>query len=47
MLKVKVEIGWAVCLNMLFLHAILGCDTASHPYGIGKAPSLKKYGESV
>ena len=27
--------------------AILGCDTTSRPYGIGKAASLKKYGESV
>ena len=47
MLKVKAELGPTVCRNMLFLHAILGCDTTSRPYGIGKAASLKKYGESV
>ena len=42
LLKVKAELGPAVFRNMLFLHAILGCDTTSHPYGIGKAASLKK-----
>ena len=46
-LKVKAELGPAVCRNMFFLHAILGCDTTSRPYGTGKATSLKKYGESV
>ena len=46
-LKVKAELGPAVCRNMFFLHAILGCDTTSRPYGTGKAASLKKYGESV
>ena len=46
-LKVKAELGPAVCRNMFFLHAILGCDTTSHPYGTGKAASLKKDGESV
>ena len=42
MLKVKAELGPVVFRNMLILHAILGCDTTSHPYGIGKAASLKK-----
>ena len=42
MLKVKAELGRAVFRNMLFLHAILGCDTTSRPYGIGKDASLKK-----
>ena len=42
MLKVKAELGPAVCRNMLFLYAILGCDTTSRPYGIGKAASLEK-----
>ena len=46
-LKVKAELGPAVCRNMFFLHAILGCDTTSRPYGTGKAASLKKYVESV
>ena len=47
MLKVKAELGPAVCRNVLCLHAILGCDTMSRPCGIGKAASLKKYGQSA
>jgi len=30
-----------VCKNLLFLHAILGCDTTSRLHGIGKALALK------
>ena len=30
-----------ICNNILFLHAILGCDTTSSLYGIGKGLSLK------
>ena len=29
--------------NLLFLHAISGCDTTSRPFGIGKVGVLKKY----
>ena len=29
-----------------FLHAILGCDTTSQLYGIGKATFLKKFKSS-
>ena len=29
--------------HILFLHAILGCDTTSQPHGIGKGNSLKKF----
>ena len=32
---------------MLFLHAILGCDTTSSLYGIGKGSILKKFKEKV
>ena len=32
--------------NILFLHAILGCDTTSQLYGIRKATSLKKFKSS-
>ena len=32
---------------MLFLHAILGCDTTSCLYGIGKGAILKKFKEKV
>ena len=29
--------------HFLFLHAVLGCDTTSHLYGVGKSVSLKKF----
>ncbi len=32
-----------ICSNILFLHALLGCDTTSHLYGIGKDTALKKF----
>ena len=35
-------LGPDVCSHMLFLHALLGCDTTSRIYGIGKATALKK-----
>ena len=35
-----------ICSNILFLQAILGCDTTSHLYGIGKGASLKKFNAS-
>jgi hypothetical protein len=31
-----------VCGNMLFTHAILGCDTTSRIFGIGKGVALKQ-----
>ncbi len=34
--------GDVVCRNLLFLHAITGCDTTSRLYGVGKATALKK-----
>ena len=40
------ELGPKVCSNTFFLHAILGCDTTSQLYGIGKATSLKKFKSS-
>ncbi len=36
-------LGTSVCNDLLFLHAVLGCDTTSLPYGIGKSTALKKY----
>ena len=33
--------------DLLFLHAILGCDTTSRVHGIGKAAALKKYANSL
>ena len=40
---VKRQLGPDICSNILFLHAILGCDTTSQPHGIGKGNSLKKF----
>ena len=43
MKKVKEQLGDDVCHDLLFLHAILGCNTTSRVHGIGKAAALKKY----
>ena len=32
----KQKLGQDICSNILFIHAILGCDTTSRLYGIGK-----------
>ena len=34
--KMKVALGPETCGNILFVHAILGCDTTSGTHGIGK-----------
>ncbi|XP_073240418.1 uncharacterized protein [Porites lutea] len=47
MKKVKEQLGDDVCHDLLFLHAILGCDTTSRVHGIGKAAALKKYANSL
>ena len=39
----KEKQGQDVCNNLLFIHAILGCDTTSHIHGIGKGASLKTF----
>ena len=44
---VKEELGPEICNSVLFLHAILGCNTTSHLYGIGKGASLKKFKSSL
>ncbi len=36
-------IGPDICNHILFIHALLGCDTTSRLYGIGKGSSLKKF----
>ena len=43
---VKEQLCPEICSNILFLHAVLGCDTTSHLYGIGKGTSLKKFKSS-
>ena len=35
--QAKRDIGPFVCKHILFLHALLGCDTTSRLFGIGKA----------
>ena len=42
----KEKLGQDVCNNILFIHAILGCDTTSRLHGIGKGTSLKKFCEN-
>ena len=39
--KTKAALGLDVCSNILFVHALLGCDTTSRLHGIGKAVSLR------
>ena len=43
---VKEQLGLEVCNNIVFLHAVLECDTTSQLYGIGKGTSLKKFKSS-
>ena len=40
--QTKELLGPKVCDHLLFIHAILGCDTTSHLFGIGKGLALKK-----
>ena len=39
---VKEQLGPEICSNILFLHAVLGCDTTSLLYGIEEGTNLKK-----
>ena len=41
--KVKEQLSKEVRKNLLFLHAITGCDTRSRLYGVGKATVQKKF----
>lgn len=34
-------IGSQVCRNMLFVHAVLGCEATSHIYRVGKGQTLE------
>ena len=47
MKKVKEQLGDGVCHDLLFVHAILGCNTTSRVHGIGKAAALKKYANTL
>ena len=37
------QLGSDICNNILFLHAIFGCDTTSHLHGIGKGNSIRSF----
>ena len=39
----KKKLGSQLCSDMLFIHAILGCDSTSRLYGIGKSAGLTKW----
>ena len=38
--EVRGQLGEQVCRDILFVHAILGCDTTSRLFGFGKATAL-------
>ena len=40
-------LGDQICDNLLFVYALLGCDTISRVFGIGKAKALKKLGSNA
>ena len=40
--QVQRVLGDHICDNLLFTHALLGCDTTSRVFGIGKPLALKK-----
>ena len=40
--KVKAKLGPLICSHILFLHAMLGCDTTSRLYNVGKG-TIKKF----
>ena len=39
-LQVRKDLGEDVCRHILFAHALLGCDTTSGIFGLGKAMTL-------
>ena len=39
----KAKLCSLICSRILFLHAMLGCDTTSRLYNIGKSTILKKF----
>ena len=41
--NVKARLGSLMCSHILFLHAMLGCDTTSRLYNIGKSTILEKF----
>ena len=42
-IEIKKDLREDVCRHLFFIHALLGCDTTSSIYGIGKGASLNKF----
>ena len=40
---VQDSLGKEICSNLLFIHAVLGCDTVSKPSGLGKPSATKMF----
>ena len=45
--ETKSALGPDMCSNILFIHALLGCDTTSRIHGLGKATGLNKFKASA
>ena len=43
----KEKLGTYICKNILFLHALLGSDTTSRIYAVGKAAIMKKIKSNI
>ena len=44
--SMKEKLGGDICESILFLHALLGCDTTSRLHGVGKGLALKRFQSS-
>ena len=42
----KSKLGESICNNILFIHAIFGCDSTSRIYGLGKGMALRIFEQS-
>ena len=40
---VKEQLGQNMCTNILFIHAMLRCNTTSQHYGVGKKKAFQKF----
>ena len=45
--ELQSHLGKEICKNILFLHAILGCDSTSRIHGLGKGMVLKAHEKSA
>lgn len=42
----KSKLGESICNNILFIHAVLGCNSTSRIYGLGKGMALRIFEQS-